>query len=183
MTAAITDDTRFVVAPSRFKEVMRHHAKGVAVITAGTEIPIGFCATSLASVSLDPPVVSFTVGLRATSWPTVETARHVIAHLLADGQEDLARNFARVGAGKFGPKTCWHRGAQGLPVLDNVLAWMVLALISHFPVGDHALVIGRVILAQQVADGRPLIHHDGEFTRLGATDSESGAGSGRGTKW
>ena len=51
---------------------MRHHAKGVTVITAGTEVPIGFCATSLASVSLDPPIVSFTVGLRATSWATVE---------------------------------------------------------------------------------------------------------------
>ena len=164
--ASAEDDTQFGVKPNLFKEVMRHHAKGIAVITVGADIPTGFCATSLTSVSLDPPLVSFTVGLRSASWPTVETARYVMVHLLADGQEDLAYNFARAGAAKFGPGTCWHRGALGLPVLDNVLAWLALALISHFPVGDHALVIGRVIAARRVADGGPLIHHDGEFTRL-----------------
>jgi flavin reductase (DIM6/NTAB) family NADH-FMN oxidoreductase RutF len=167
------------VPPTVFREAMRHHAKGVAVITAGTEKPIGFCATSLASVSLDPPTVSFTVGLRTRSWPTVETARHAIVHLLADSQEEVARNFARPGTGKFAADTRWHRGALGLPVLDGVLAWLALALISHFPVGDHALVIGRVIETGPLADRpmagevhglvtaqRPLIHHDGAFTRL-----------------
>jgi flavin reductase (DIM6/NTAB) family NADH-FMN oxidoreductase RutF len=164
--ASAEDDTRLGVKPNLFREVMRHHAKGIAVITAGVDIPTGFCATSLTSVSLDPPLVSFTVGLCSASWPTVETARYVMVHLLADSQEDLAHNFARAGTAKFGPGTFWHRGALGLPVLDNVLAWLALALISHFPVGDHALVIGRVIAARRVADGGPLIHHDGEFTRL-----------------
>lgn len=162
------DDSVLDVRPSLFRTVMRHHAKGVTVVTAGTEVPIGFCATSLASVSLDPPIVSFTVGLRATSWTTVETARHVMVHLLADSQEDVARGFARQDTAKFGPGTRWHRGTLGLPVLDDVLAWLVLALISHFPVGDHALVIGRVIEARNLADGGPLIHHNGEFVQLAA---------------
>src|ERR1700678_4246298 len=56
------DDTTFATGPDTFRAAMRHHAKGVAVITAGAEHPVGFCATSLASVSLEPPVVSFTVG-------------------------------------------------------------------------------------------------------------------------
>ncbi|HEY3477560.1 MAG TPA: flavin reductase family protein, partial [Streptomyces sp.] len=86
------------MGPGLFRSVMRHHAKGVAVITAGEDTPVGFCATSLTSVSLDPPLVSFTVGLRAASWPTVEAARHVMVHLLADGQEEIARRFARAGA-------------------------------------------------------------------------------------
>jgi len=162
------DDSTLGVEPNQFRTVMRHHAKGVTVITAGTEVPIGFCATSLASVSLDPPIVSFTVGLRSTSWATVETARHVMVHMLADSQEDVARRFAQQDTAKFGAGTYWHRGTLGLPVLDDVLAWLVLALVSHFPVGDHALVIGRVIEARNLADSGPLIHHNGEFTKLAA---------------
>ena len=166
MTAVIADEISSGVRPDQFRQVMRQHANGVAIITAGTRTPAGFCATSLASVSLEPPLVSFSVGLRAASWPAVETARHVVVHLLTDAQEELARTFARPGARKFGPQTRWHRGAFGLPVLDDVLARMVLALVSHFPVGDHALVIGRVIETHRIAGGRPLIHHDGQFTRL-----------------
>jgi len=173
VTAVAADDTRYCAGAPRFKEVMRHHAKGVAVITAGADMPIGFCATSLASISLDPPVVSFTVGLRASAGVTIETASHVVVHLLAESQEELAHNFAHPGAAKFGPGTRWHRGILGLPVLDDVLARLTLALISHFPVGDHELVIGRVIETEQVAGGRPLVHHDGKFTRLISATAEN----------
>jgi flavin reductase (DIM6/NTAB) family NADH-FMN oxidoreductase RutF len=161
------DDASFATGPDPFRAAMRHHAKGVAVVTAGAENPVGFCATSLASVSLEPPVVSFTVGLRSSSWRAVETARHVMVHLLADGQADLARLFGRTDAAKFGPETRWHRDALGLPVLDDVLAWLLLALTTYVPVGDHALVIGRVIASRHAAVGRPLIHHNGEFAALG----------------
>jgi flavin reductase (DIM6/NTAB) family NADH-FMN oxidoreductase RutF len=169
------DDTTFAAGPDPFRAAMRHHAKGVAVITAGAEHPVGFCATSLASVSLEPPVVSFTVGLRSSSWRTVESARHVMVHLLADSQADLASRFGRSDPAKFGPQTRWHRDALGLPVLDDVLAWLLLALTSYFPVGDHALVLGRVIASRHAADGPaqaaadgPLIHHNGEFAALAA---------------
>jgi flavin reductase (DIM6/NTAB) family NADH-FMN oxidoreductase RutF len=149
-----------------FRAAMRHHAKGVAVITAGIENPIGFCATSLTSVSVEPPLVSFTVGLHSSSWATIETARHVMVHLLADSQADLASRFARRDAAKFGPDTRWHRDELGLPVLDDVLAWLQLALTGCSPVGDHALVIGQVTASRHAVAGRPLIHHNGEFVAL-----------------
>ncbi|MFE0102678.1 flavin reductase family protein [Streptomyces sp. NPDC059009] len=155
-----------VVAPELLRSVLRHHAKGVAVITAGAEQPVGFCATSLASLSLDPPLVSFTVGLRSSSWPTVRAAPHVMVHLLAEGQEELARTFGGAGAPKFGHGTRWHRGAHGLPVLDDVLAWLAVEPLSHLPAGDHALVVGRVVTARSVTAGAPLVHHDGAFVGL-----------------
>ena len=160
------DDPPFATGPDPFRAAMRHHAKGVAVITAGAQNPVGFCATSLASVSLEPPVVSFSIGLRSESWRTVESARHVVVHLLADGQADLASRFGRPAAAKFGPGTRWHRDALGLPVLDDVLAWLLLALTTYFPVGDHALVLGRVVASRHTAAGHPLVHHDGEFAAL-----------------
>ena len=166
MKTAVLPQTRL----DPFRAAMRHHAKGVAVITAGAEEPIGFCATSLASVSLEPPLVSFTVGLRSSSWATIETARHVMVHLLADSQADLASRFARRDAPKFGAQTRWHRNELGLPVLDDVLAWLQLALTNRSPVGDHALVIGQVIASWHAAAGaaRPLIHLGGEFVALPA---------------
>jgi flavin reductase (DIM6/NTAB) family NADH-FMN oxidoreductase RutF len=160
------DDASFAAGPDPFRAAMRQHAKGVAVITAGAADPVGFCATSLASVSLEPPVVSFSIGLRSSSWRTVESARHVMVHLLADSQADLASRFGRADAAKFGRRTRWHRDALGLPVLDDVLAWLLLALTSYFPVGDHALVLGRVIASRHAAAGQPLVHHNGEFAAL-----------------
>jgi flavin reductase (DIM6/NTAB) family NADH-FMN oxidoreductase RutF len=153
-----------------FRAAMRHHAKGVAVITAGGDDPVGFCATSLASVSLEPPLVCFTVGLRSASWATIETARHVMVHLLADSQADLASRFARRDAAKFGPGTRWHRDELGLPVLDDVLAWLRLELTDRSEVGDHALVIGQVIASRHAPAGtaRPLVHLGGEFVTLAA---------------
>lgn len=154
------------VEPDLFRSVMRHHAKGVAVITAGTDTPVGFCATSLTSLSLEPALVSFTVGLRTASWVTVKTAEHVMVHLLADGQEDVARRFATTGTPKFGPETRWHRGPLGLPELDDVLACLVVTPVNQLRVGDHALIVGRVVSGRHAAGGRPLIHHDGGFVRL-----------------
>lgn len=157
---------RASVGPDLFKAVFRHHVAGVAVITAGEGIPVGFCATSLASVSLEPPLVSFAVGLRSTSWTTLATAQHIAVHLLTDLQEETARRFARPGAEKFAPGTRWHRGPHGLPILNDVLAWMVLEPTARFPAGDHALVVGRVIEAGHAPHGGPLIHHDGGFLQL-----------------
>jgi flavin reductase (DIM6/NTAB) family NADH-FMN oxidoreductase RutF len=173
-TGGWRDDTGPAAEPDPFRAAMRHHAKGVAVITAGTEHPVGFCATSLASVSLEPPLASFTVGLRSSSWATIETARHVMVHLLADGQADLASRFARRDAAKFGADTRWHRNELGLPVLEDVLAWLQLELTNRFRVGDHALVIGQVIGSGHGAPGtgRPLIHLGGEFVTLAASRAD-----------
>jgi flavin reductase (DIM6/NTAB) family NADH-FMN oxidoreductase RutF len=137
------------------------------VITAGDSTPTGFCATSLATVSLDPALVSFAINVRTVSWGTISTAEPIMAHLLGDGQEDLARRFGRSGAAKFAPPTRWQRDDLGLPLLHGVLAWLVLAPMARLPVEDHVLVVCRVIRAAVGDDaGGPLIHHAGRYTSL-----------------
>ncbi len=160
------EEGSFATGAESFRGAMRHHVKGVAIITTGLGAPVGFCATSLTSVSLQPPIVSFTVGLRSSSWSVVQAARYVMVHLLADSQADLAHRFGQKGQPRFGPDTRWHRDAFGLPALDEALAWLVVALVSHTPVGDHALVIGRVIACKQAVDRAPLVHVGGEFVPL-----------------
>ena len=148
------------------RSVLRRHAKGVAVVTVGGEPPAGFCVTSLASLSLDPPLMSFTVGLRSASWGAVRGATWVMVQLLAAGQEEVARTFAGPRPARFGTGTSWHRDPLGLPVLDGVLARFVLTPVSFRPVGDHALVIGLVVRAGRESDAGPLVHHDGGFVGL-----------------
>ncbi|MCQ4206202.1 flavin reductase family protein [Streptomyces longispororuber] len=150
------------------RSVLRRHAKGVAVVTVGGERPVGFCVTSLVSLSLDPPLMSFTVGLRSASWTAVRDATWVMVQLLAEGQEEVARIFGGPGGARFGPRTSWYRDPLGLPALDGVLARLVLTPVSWRPVGDHALVIGLVVRAGRVSDAGPLVHHDGGFVALPA---------------
>jgi len=148
------------------RDVLLQHAKGVAVITAGTGTPVGFCATSLATVSLDPAIVSFSVRVCSVSWATIRSADRVVVHLLGAGQEDLARRFGRPGAAKFDPPTRWHRDAGNLPVLDDVLAWLVLAPAARLRVEEHDVVVGHVVRAGHGTVAGPLVHHAGRYATL-----------------
>jgi flavin reductase (DIM6/NTAB) family NADH-FMN oxidoreductase RutF len=153
--------------PDLFRGLFRRHAAGVAVITAtGDNGPVGFTATSLVALSLDPPLLSFNLSKTSSSWTSVESASHVAVHLLGEHQADLAATFAKSGADRFGPSTAWGFGPYGVPVLEDVLAWMVCRIETRVAAGDHAVVIGAVVEAGYHERHRPLVYHDGGFTRL-----------------
>jgi flavin reductase (DIM6/NTAB) family NADH-FMN oxidoreductase RutF len=152
--------------PALFRGLFRKHAAGVAVITASAERPVGFTATSLVALSLEPPLLSFNLSRTSSSWPAIERADHVAVHLLAEHQEQVASTFARSGADRFGPGTAWDFGPYGTPVLRDVLAWMVCRLETRVLAADHAVVIGEVVAAGSHPAHRPLVYHDGGFTRL-----------------
>lgn len=156
------------------KSALHRHAKGVAVITVGAEPPVGFCATSLAPVAFDPPTLSFAVSQRSNSWPAVEAADRVMVHLLADDQQELAQRFARSGAPRFGPQTRWSRGAHGLPVLEDAMAWLMLRLVARVPLGAHALVVGEVTAVRGAEGKAPLLHYSGRFGQMRGERSHFG---------
>ncbi|GAA4794417.1 flavin reductase family protein [Streptomyces ziwulingensis] len=153
--------------PALLRSVFRRHAAGVAVITAGGDAgPVGFTATSLASVSARPPLLSFGIGTGSSSWPAVAEAAHVGVHILGEHQQELAATFARSGADRFAPPTRWRRGPEGVPVLDGVLAWMVCRVVGRVPAGDHRIVLAEVLLGDPEGAGRPLLYHQGRFGGL-----------------
>ncbi|MEU4658931.1 flavin reductase family protein [Streptomyces sp. NPDC023723] len=153
--------------PGLLRSVFRRHAAGVAVITAsGPSGPAGFTATSLASVSAEPPLLSFGVGTGSSSWPVIAEAGHVGVHILGEHQQELAATFARSGADRFGPPTAWRTGPEGVPVLDGVLAWLVCRVAGRVPAGDHRIVLAEVLLGDPAGDGRPLVYHQGRFGGL-----------------
>ncbi|MDN3245038.1 flavin reductase family protein [Streptomyces sp. ZSW22] len=149
------------------RSVFRRHAAGVAVITArGDAGPVGFTATSLTSVSTEPPLLSFGIGTGSSSWPTVCEAECVGVHVLGEHQQDLATTFARSGADRFAAPTAWREGPEGVPVLDGVLAWLVCRVVARVPAGDHPVVLAEVLLGDPAGAGRPLLYHQGRYSGL-----------------
>ncbi|MFJ7150229.1 flavin reductase family protein [Streptomyces sp. NPDC100445] len=167
MTATPGLRTPRLASPDLLRSTFRRHAAGVAVITArGAAGPVGFTATSLTSVSAEPPLVSFGIGTSASSWPTVAEADHVGVHILGEHQSELAATFARSGADRFGAPTAWRDGPEGVPVLDDVLAWLVCRVVGRIPAGDHRIVLAEVVLGDPSGSGRPLLYHQGRFGGL-----------------
>ncbi|MDG9693602.1 flavin reductase [Streptomyces sp. Alain-F2R5] len=149
------------------RSAFRRHAAGVAVITArGDAGPVGFTATSLTSVSTEPPLLSFGIGTGSSSWPTVCEAEYVGVHVLGEHQQDLATTFARSGADRFAAPTAWREGPEGVPVLDGVLAWLVCRVAARVPAGDHRVVLAEVLLGDPAGAGRPLLYHQGRYSGL-----------------
>ncbi|WP_330445245.1 flavin reductase family protein [Streptomyces anulatus] len=156
-----------VYAPDRFKQVFRRYPAGVVVVTADSgRGPVGFTATSLTSLSLDPPLVSYGIGVAASSWPHVEAAASTVVNFLGADQESLARTFATSGIDRFAGPTAWRRLPEGEPVLDGVAGWLRLETERIVPAGDHRIVIARVTDSWLDEDRAPLLFHDGAYHSL-----------------
>lgn len=158
-------------SPELLRSVFRRHAAGVAVITAERDgRPAGFTATSLNSVSAEPPLLSFTIGTGSSSWPAVRDSEYLGVHILGEHQRELAGLFARSGAERFGPGTAWTAGPHGVPLLDGVLAWLVCRVVARVPAGAHRVVIAEAVAGDPAGDpageGRPLLYHQGRFNAL-----------------
>ncbi|MFF3855385.1 flavin reductase family protein [Micromonospora sp. NPDC002575] len=150
------------------RTLLRHQASTVVVVTAPGPPTAGFTATSFTSVSLTPPIVSFCLNLRSSSWPAMAKARHVGVHLLAHRQQELARTFATSGIDRFAAPTRWHPGPQGVPVLDDTLAWLLCRVVDRVTVGDHAIVLAEPELLRHDDVGSPLLYHQGRYAGLTA---------------
>ncbi len=90
--------TDITVDPAAMRDVLGHFASGVVVVTAaGPDGPLGFTCQSFASLSLDPPLVSFAPARTSTTWPRIREAGTFCVNVLADDQEALSVGFARSG--------------------------------------------------------------------------------------
>lgn len=139
---------------------------GVVVVTAG--LPdgrdAGLVMVSLAPVSQEPPLVSWSVDRGSGSLDVWLAAPGFALHLLAADQESLAWRFAKKGPEKFEGLDL-RRGVVGAPLLDG--AATVIECVSHaqHEAGDHVILVGRVV-ATTVHDRPPLVLYAGRMQRL-----------------
>lgn len=154
------------VTDDLFRSVFRDHAARVVVVTAaGPDGPAGFTATSFASVSLHPPMVSVAVARTASAWATVAGSDRLAVHLLADDQDDLATIFATSGIDRFA-EVDWCPGRLGEPLVRGCSAYLCCRVVQHVPAGDHVVVLARVDEALVDRPGAPLIYHDGAYASV-----------------
>ncbi|MGW0391620.1 flavin reductase family protein [Streptomyces sp. NPDC003042] len=164
---AVGEDERAPVSPAEFRAVLGNFASGVTVITApGDDGPAGFACQSFASLSLDPPLVTFMVARTSTTWPRIARAGVFCVNILGAEQGELCRGFAVSGADKFAGVA--HRPAPvtGSPQLDDVPAWIDCRIHAVHTGGDHLIVVGRVEAMGAAGEGGPLLFHQGRFGRF-----------------
>lgn len=152
--------------PDRYRAVFGHFATGVAVITvAGPAGEGGLTANAVCSVSLDPLLALVCFEQSARTLPLVREARRFAVNVLRAGGEDVARVFAsKVPEGEK-LRDVPHRLVEGMPILDDALAWIVCDVRELIQAGDHEIAIGEVV-AMDVADGEPLLWYRGGYRRL-----------------
>ncbi|MBI3213629.1 MAG: flavin reductase family protein [Mycobacterium sp.] len=161
--------TLSTVSGEMYRAALRRHPAGVAVITLMSGAgPVGFTATSLVSLSLDPPLVSFNITRTSSSIAALRRAASVVVHLIGEHQLEVARRFSRTAQLRFADPHSWSSLDTGEPVLAESPTWLRTQVQQLIDAGDSILVIGRVtrIHCDDIAGvpPRPLVYHNGTFS-------------------
>jgi flavin reductase (DIM6/NTAB) family NADH-FMN oxidoreductase RutF len=151
---------------TELRKALGHFATGVTVVTtrAADGSPDGITVNSFASVSLDPPLVLWCLGLSAASYDTFRLAGQHLVNVLAADQLDIARHFATRGAKRF-DGVRWSPTDTGLPRLDGCIGWFELGIRSRHEEGDHLILVGR-IESFEIVRGKPLVFFNSQFAEL-----------------
>lgn len=146
-----------------YRHALAQFATGVTVVTTRTAdaAPTGLTVNSFNSVSLQPPLVLWSLSLKAGSLPAFRDCPSYAVNVLAAHQLDIAKRFAERGVDRF-VGTTWHAGPDDLPIIDGTVAVMIARNYKQYIEGDHVILIGEVIQFD-VSGGDPLIFHGGKY--------------------
>ena len=152
--------------PDLFRHVLGHFCTGVTIVTSvDNGEPVGFTSQSFASLSLDPPLVTFAVARTSKSWPRIQATGKFCANVLAHDQEELSRQFSVSGADKFAGVD-FTLSPAGCPVLGSVLAWIDALTVGVHEGGDHSIIVGEVTDLAINRDTDPLLFYQGGYGRF-----------------
>ena len=128
-----------------YKAFFRHHPGGVALITAvGPNGPVALTATSVASVSAEPPLLVFSVSSMSSSLPTLKVAETVVVHLLGADDIPLAKLGATSGIDRFADTSLWTGLVTGEPVFHRT-RWVRARVLERVDAGGSVLIVGQAI--------------------------------------
>jgi flavin reductase (DIM6/NTAB) family NADH-FMN oxidoreductase RutF len=154
---------RPTVQPAEMRDVLGHFASGLVVITtAGLDGPLGFTCQSFASLSLDPPLVSFCPARTSSTWPKIRDVGRFCVNVLAEHHEPISSAFARSGTDKFASVE-WTGSPMGAPMLSGVCAWIDCVLVDEHEGGDHTIVVAQVVDLGANPSRQPLLYHRGGY--------------------
>ena len=158
------------IEPLHFREALGHYASGITVITSHLEgEPIGFTCQSFYSVSISPPLVSFSVMSTSASYPKIRQAGRFVVNILSGEQVKISNQFARRGTDKW-HGVDWQQSPLGNPIIPGSLHWLDCEIHAEHAAGDHLIVIGEVkaLSLQDTAATQPLLYFKGQYCNLAA---------------
>lgn len=151
----------------QFRNALGCFATGVTVVTApaASGDPIGMTVSSFNSVSLDPPLVVFSIGRWAHSLEVLQDSPSYAVNVLGRDQMELSNRFARPGTDKWHGVN-WKEGTHGVPLLDGAIATFECEPFAVHEGGDHLVFLGRVTRYESVPAGEPLVFFRGGYVGL-----------------
>lgn len=146
-----------------FRDALGTFATGVTIVTTINSAgkPVGVTASSFNSVSLDPPLILWSLAKDSLSREAFSGSGHFAIHVLAASQEALSNRFARRGDDKFAD-TPWRAGVIGSPIFTDYAALFECRLRHEYEGGDHVILVGEVI-AHDARAVEPLLFHGGRY--------------------
>ncbi|AZC17709.1 flavin reductase family protein [Pseudomonas sp. CMR5c] len=158
------------IEPMSFREALGHYASGITVITSHIDgEPIGFTCQSFYSVSMSPPLVSFSVMSNSASYPKIRQAGRFVVNILSGEQVSISNQFARRGTDKW-RGVQWQESPLGNPIIAGSLHWLDCEIHAEHAAGDHLIVIGEVkaLNLQEAAATQPLLYFKGQYCNIAA---------------
>ena len=155
-------------APRTFRSALGAFATGVTVIpTRGPKGElVGNTASSFNSVSLDPPLVLWSLSRTAYSFKSYLAADHFAVNVLREGQEEVSARFAKALGDKWNGME-YETWETGCPVLPGALAIFECRTAYTYQGGDHVIFVGEVVNFDHDPDGKPLVFWRGGYHRAG----------------
>ena len=153
-----------------FRAAMRRLSGSVSVVTTGRGAErTGFTATSVCSLSVEPPRLLVCLDRHSSSWPALHHFGAFCVNVLTEDQQPIADRFAgrdgMTGGGRY-DHAQWHEMASGAAVLTGALAAVDCELEEAIERHSHAILIGRVRAVALQGEARPLLYWHGGYRRL-----------------
>ena len=154
------------VEPALFRQLLGRFATGVTVLTTRGPggRPVGMTASSVASVSLAPPLVLVSVDRVHEMHLALEQSEHFVLNVLAADQEALSRRFAAESTDRF-EGVGYRDNRHGIPVLGGIVGSIDCEKHATAPGGDHTIFVG-LVTGGSVTERRPLLYYRGGYASL-----------------
>ncbi|QTD45683.1 flavin reductase family protein [Ottowia testudinis] len=151
-------------SPLEFRAALGMFATGVTIVSARTPSGelVGLTANSFNSVSLDPPLVLWSLSQRSLSLDAFRAGSHYAINVLAADQHALALRFATPLADRW-KGVDWTPGVAGAPLITGAMAHFECFNKSRYDEGDHVIFIGQVEQVAHRPEAAPLLFHGGRF--------------------
>ena len=159
-----------------FRDALGLFATGVVVMTSAGNVGcgngdrngyLGATISSFSSVSLDPPLILFSIGRHSKAFAAWQSVDSFAVNILTENQSAISTRFARALTDKWdGVSVC--PGLGGVPLLSDALAWIECRSYAKYDGGDHLIIVGEVLSlsARSGAGTRPLVFFGGKYRKL-----------------